>query len=297
MWRTLEGLKGGSSKDNVGPVSFEYGLITTQKTKTAKCRDDRRALAHESDAQLKPLREFKGGTIRTKRGKNDRFFLVEVHRDENAEDEGIRYDPEKILGQSYILRAPKTFPSDKEIMKANEPKKRHGFWVDLGKLNRRKSRIPTDVLFGDFKCDKAENQLLVPTDFELPPRITEKLNESQKDVELGVGSRVSIAQGLPGTGKSTTLAALIFFLVKTKDEKVAGVTTANVAVDTLLNSCMKMWQELEPDTPISFIRVYSESITFSQWAARDLDRLNSPYHIDFLRSQLAVKFPGSHTAY
>ena len=82
-------------------------------------------MALESKAQSESLGSFKNCRIKTKMGSNDRILLVEVYRgtqDEEAEGEGIRYDPEKNIGQSYILNAPILFPvPDKKDEKKDGP--------------------------------------------------------------------------------------------------------------------------------------------------------------------------------
>ncbi|KAI4204596.1 MAG: hypothetical protein LQ346_001606 [Caloplaca aetnensis] len=61
----------------------------------------------------KPLGEFKNCNIVTKGGHNDRFLLVAVYRNQPVRDEGVRFEPESSLGQSYVLDAPEAFPFDK----------------------------------------------------------------------------------------------------------------------------------------------------------------------------------------
>ena len=99
----------------------------------------------------------------------------------------------------------------------------HGFQVDPVKLNRPKTEIPIDSLFGDLKCDPVENQL-VADDVVLPHDIASGLNQSQIDsIVMSVKNKVSVIQGPPGTGKSSTLAALMAFFYEHKGEKIAGV--------------------------------------------------------------------------
>ena len=71
-------------------------------------------------------------------------------------------------------------------------------------------------------------------------------------------------------------------------EKIVATAMANVAVDSLLASCVKVWRKFDKDGPIPFIRVYSESQILSQWASEDMETLSSPYHIDTLRNNLAI---------
>lgn len=58
-------------------------------------------------------------------------------------------------------------------------------------------------------------------------------------------------------------------------------------MDSLLDSCVKMWDELDPNTPAPFVRVYSAGQIQAQWSVGDLSALEHPYHIDQLRHQLA----------
>lgn len=100
----------------------------------------------------------------------------------------------------------------------------HGFYIDKAVLARPKSKIPTDELLGDLKCDEIKNTL-VQTDIPLPAALKAQLNSTQIEVlEMALGHSVSILVGPPGTGKSWTLAAFVRFLVTARGQKVAGVT-------------------------------------------------------------------------
>lgn len=77
-------------------------------------------------------------------------------------------------------------------------------------------------------------------------------------------------------------------MLRNAAEKIVATAMANVAVDSLLASCVKLWRKFDKDGPIPFIRVYSESQILSQWASEDMVTLSSPYHIDSLRNQLAI---------
>ncbi|KAL8716846.1 MAG: hypothetical protein Q9225_005861 [Loekoesia sp. 1 TL-2023] len=318
-------------------------------------RADYKALAIEAKAQLDSLGVFENCRIVTKQGRTRRFVTVEVYRD-ISEDTGdsvaVQHDEEKKIGQSYILRAPNTFPSDEDTLKEcpvlggetvgwelvvaksrehtdaalvgtirnsfgirgiadfigkeeygvtleplfndvqgdrarssvtkhledldNESKRLHGFFVNPEQLNRQKPKIPTDRLFGDWKCDAGENQL--DSDIQLPDNVTAKLNDSQLEyVSKAVASKVSICQGPPGTGKSSTAAALLLYLLTVKHEKVAAVAVAS--------------------GPKPFARVYSESMIFSQWAQGEFDTLNDPLHIEYLRHELAQQTPDAWGGY
>lgn len=106
----------------------------------------------------------------------------------------------------------------------NVSKDSHGIWVLPEALNRQKSHLPLDQLFGDLRCAPEENQLPLDTGSQLPAHIAAGLNPVQKEcVDQAIRSKVSIIVGPPGTGKSTTLAALIIFLVKHQGQKVAAV--------------------------------------------------------------------------
>ncbi|KAL8750646.1 MAG: hypothetical protein Q9184_006352, partial [Pyrenodesmia sp. 2 TL-2023] len=340
---------------------------------------DRKALSAEYEEQKKSLGEFKNCTIVTKRGRNDRYLLVEVYRDQAARDEGVRFDPDSSnLGQSYVLNAPKTFPSDKDYMKehpvlgsretlgwivdvapetdtndsgaifvgmivnslgtegidkfvdktesgvsldpifndvqgdrarqslsrhnddlANVSKDSHGIWVLPEALNRQKSHLPVDQLFGDLRCAPEENQLPLDAGTQLPAEIAGGLNPVQKEcVDQAVRCKVSIIVGPPGTGKSTTLAALIIFLVKNLGQKVAAVAPQNAAVWALLESCIKAWRKLMgPNSSPPFVWVFSQSTILKQWESGDFDKLNSEFHIDYLCHQQALQSPASKREY
>ncbi|KAL9635328.1 MAG: hypothetical protein Q9204_002665 [Flavoplaca sp. TL-2023a] len=63
------------------------------------------------------------------------ILLVKVFRAEAARDEGAHYDPEATFGQSYIVNAPETFPSTKEMLKAHPVPggETLGWQIDLAK--------------------------------------------------------------------------------------------------------------------------------------------------------------------
>lgn len=72
----------------------------------------------------------------------------------------------------------------------------------------------------------------------------------------------------------------------------------DVAIDAALESAIKFWQSLEPDTQTlaPFVRVYSDSSIMRQWQD-DRGKLDSPYHIDALRYTIAMADQSKWTAY
>lgn len=101
-----------------------------------------------------------------------------------------------------------------------------GFLVDPEK-QRAQSLLPVDALFGNLKCNHAENRLEVG-DSQVPADILEKLNDSQqKALYQTLSFQASITQGPPGTGKSTFIGAATRHLVANKGEKVAAVAMAS----------------------------------------------------------------------
>ncbi|KAL8963379.1 MAG: hypothetical protein Q9193_000352 [Seirophora villosa] len=352
-------------------------------------RDDRHALDCETEAQLKALGVFDDVEIRTRRGANHRTLLVEVHRSRSTDvgkDEGVRYDPEKKLGQSYTVDKSSIFVKEEETFEnfpcvggayseewqldvsketesersksktllfigviknsfvksksgiqdfvglteehvklsfifrdfqgdrmrrsntrheediSQQSKHDHGFFTDIEKFQRLKPILPIDSLLGGLKCDTDDNKL-VQDDVELPDEVMGKLNVSQQTfIKLAKQSKVSIAIGPPGTGKSTTVAALMRVLLRskdtTKDDKVSVLAVTNVAVDAALESGIKFWQSLETgtDTLAPFVRVYSESSILRQWQD-DRQKLASPYHLDSLRYAYAKANPSGFGAY
>ncbi|KAL8922926.1 MAG: hypothetical protein Q9208_004888 [Pyrenodesmia sp. 3 TL-2023] len=181
---------------------------------------------------------------------------------------------------------------------SNASRDRHGFYVLEKALERAQSKIPIKTLFGDFKCEPGENRLCELTDVQLPPAIAAELNNSQMEcVVQAITCKVSITVGPPGTGKSSTLAALIIFLVDVKGEKIAAVAATNVAVDALLSSCIELWRKLYPGTEPPFVQVYSEGMIDKQWEAGEMDKLHSPCHINKLRHDLASQEPKAYGAF
>ncbi|KAG7001307.1 hypothetical protein G7Y79_00032g066600 [Physcia stellaris] len=172
-----------------------------------------------------------------------------------------------------------------------------GFFVDPNK-ERPRTQLPAYTLFSNLKCNEEENQLELVVKSDIPADIRDKLNDTQLDALVqALGHKASVCQGPPGTGKSTFVAAATRHLVVNKGEKLAEVAMANVAVDELLHSAVKMWRRFDSEGKIPFARIYSESQIQSQWAADETDLLNSPYHIDQLRFQLAQSNRSKWQAY
>ena len=114
---------------------------------------------------------------------------------------------------------------------------------------------------------------------------------------MALGYKVSAIWGPPGTGKSLVLAMFIEYLVKHTDEQVVACALANMVVDFLLASCIKVARIFSPDAQLPFARMYSESQILAQWQVGETKTLNAPYHIDNLRHQVAQKNPTSWRSY
>ena len=136
-----------------------------------------------------------------------------------------------------------------------------------------KSQLPGMTLFSDQMCDEAENAL--SGSIRVSADVLGLLNEPQQNaLQMILGHKVSIVWGPPGTGKSMTLAALVIHLLTSTVEKFVGTAMANVAVDALLDSCVKLWRRHAKDgLAPPFVRVYSESQTESQLQAGAYDTL------------------------
>lgn len=142
---------------------------------------------------------------------------------------------------------------------------------------RPRSQLPGLTLFGEEMCDEEEN--LLPGAPEISSEIHNIINEPQRlSIESMLSHRTSIVWGPPGTGKSTSLAALIRLLLTDTDEKIVGTAMANVAVDSLLESCHKLWCRIaEGHSSAPFARIFSEAQIEAQWQASDYTTLNGQY--------------------
>ena len=141
-----------------------------------------------------------------------------------------------------------------------------------------KSQLPGMTLFSDQMCDEAENTL--PGSIQVSGDVLDLLNEpQQRALQMILGRKVSIVWGPPGTGKSTTLAALVLHLLTRTEEKFVGTAMANVAVDALMDSCVKIWKRQHAKDGIAppFVRVYSEAMIESQWQADDRNTLSNEF--------------------
>lgn len=163
--------------------------------------------------------------------------------------------------------------------------------------DKPKSQLPGLRLFGGDKYVEEENQLSGES-LPISREILDILNEAQnKGLEMMLGHMISIAWGPPGTGKSLLLACLARLLLTKSDEKFVGTAMANVAVDSLMDACIKLWRRTEPNVPPPFARVYSEAQIESQWLAGDHDFLSGEFHLDQLRFKRAQQNPARWDAY
>ncbi|KAL8721556.1 MAG: hypothetical protein Q9181_007682, partial [Wetmoreana brouardii] len=175
-----------------------------------------------------------------------------------------------------------------ENMLDENSKAMHDFFVQP---KQPMTRLPVDNLFIG-RCLAAGNHFEGPAvDSDAAEVIrSHGLNPSQAEYfRLALGSKVSIAHGPPGTSKSIVLAALIHCLVANKGERIAATAMTHVAVDQLLERCVKAWQARNPNVPAPFLRLYSEAQIVAQWAAGDHECLQSPFHIDQRRYELACE--------
>ncbi|KAL8649231.1 MAG: hypothetical protein Q9226_005663 [Calogaya cf. arnoldii] len=122
-----------------------------------------------------------------------------------------------------------------------ESQSSYSFDVDPVVLQRPKSKIATvDELLGDLNYDETKNTL-AEDNILLPANLRVQLNSTQaKALEMASRHSVSILHGPPGTRKSRTLAAFIWYLVVSRAQKIAGIAVQNVAIDTLLDSSIEL---------------------------------------------------------
>ncbi|KAL8763537.1 MAG: hypothetical protein Q9184_000663 [Pyrenodesmia sp. 2 TL-2023] len=224
------------------------------------------------------------------------FARGDIHDFINKVDKGVTLGPVVIdvQGDRAVNAGSKRIDDINE-----ESKARYQFLTDPESLNRQKSKIPLDTLFAGLPCNPAENEL-VPGDVQLPPTAMAKLNASQANYcKMAYKSKVSVAVGPPGTGKSSTLGGLIYSLVEKDGEKVAGLAVSmisiDVAVQALLKSAMKTWEALRPGTNPPFVHVFSESTILRQWVNGQI--MTGQCHLDFLRYKIAYADQAAYPGY
>ena len=233
-----------------------------------------------------------------------------------GEDHGVTLDPifRDVSGQRQRYSLSR-FGQDLD----NESKKLRGFFVDAKKEVLPKSKLPVDMLFSGPECVAAGNALPA-TDMGALADVVHRLDPTQTNAFTNaMDHAISVAQGPPGTGKSRLIGAIIRALI-VKGEKIAATASSSklrfptyirqllqmiqadrmrpdVAVNNLLGAALSFWNLILPGIQPPFARIFSESQILSQWAMRDLDVLSSPYHLDQLRYQWALKDGGEWGGY
>lgn len=108
-----------------------------------------------------------------------------------------------------------------------ESKRLHGFFTEPETVGRPKTKLPVNMLFGNFNCNDDENRL-APVDSQISADVAAKLNPSQlRYARTALVSRVSTGLGPPGTGKSSMTGALTYDLVANKQERIAATAVTS----------------------------------------------------------------------
>ncbi|KAL8912617.1 MAG: hypothetical protein Q9171_002419 [Xanthocarpia ochracea] len=205
------------------------------------------------------------------------FFETGIANFVDKEETGVSLDP--IFMDIQESRGRSAMGDFRSVL-SNISKEMHGFFV--ADMNRPNTLLPAATLFLERPCNEEEN--LLDT---IDKKFTEELNASQHQVlKTALSSKISVAHGPPGTGKSTVLGAIVLYLIAVLNELVAATAMSNA----FLSACVKAWTKMYPRGGIApFARLYSEGQIRAQWQARDTGRLNSPYHIDQLRYKRALE--------
>lgn len=108
-----------------------------------------------------------------------------------------------------------------------ESERLHGFFTELETTGRPKTKLPVNMLFGNFNCNDDENRL-APVDSQISTDVAAKLNPSQlKYAQTALVSKVSTGLGPAGTGKSSMIGALVYDLVANKQERIAATAVTS----------------------------------------------------------------------
>ncbi|KAL8861845.1 MAG: hypothetical protein Q9178_001714 [Gyalolechia marmorata] len=213
------------------------------------------------------------------------FYETGIKDFENKEETGVYLDP---IFMDILESRGRSAQGDFNLGLEMDSKELHGFFEHRDK--RDPILLPAETLLLDRQCNKEENRLEGIDVDAVDRKFTQRLNPSQHLVfKTALTNKISIAHGPPGTGKSTVLGSIVLYLAAGLGEQVAATAMSNNAVDALLSSCARVWTDKGGTPP--FARLYSEAQIRAQWQARDMERLNSPYHIDQLRYQYALKDP------
>jgi len=85
-----------------------------------------------------------------------------------------------------------------------------------------------------------------------------KMNEEQTDaLRTAVNERICFIWGPPGTGKSTTLAAITKFLAEQQKKKILVLSHTNAALDSLVDKIIDKWERNSDDGDIIRIGISS----------------------------------------
>ena len=122
----------------------------------------------------------------------------------------------------------------------------------------------------------------LPVNFEVLTPPNHPLNQSQVDaVEFALTHKVALIRGPPGTGKTTTAAAIIYNLLRYTNAKVLVCAPSNIAVDHLTLSLRVYGDDVKA------LRIYSRTMVEREGV---LLAESSALHWE-LREKLAIQYP------
>ncbi|KAL8868274.1 MAG: hypothetical protein Q9174_005095, partial [Haloplaca sp. 1 TL-2023] len=211
-----------------------------------------------------------------------------------------------------------------------------GFFRPTNAAKAPGTTLPVSAMFAGQPYTASINNIEGPQ-AQLPPSITEGLTPKQLEgLNNWLRFRVALIQGPPGTGKSFVASGAVQYTCDETEGQAAGVavsisffdavvpaylikdllfklrvlvytilqvevaywwTTPDVAVDRLLESCVKRWNKTHPDKCAPFVRVYSETHIRKTFASREFQSLRAPNHLEELRYQLALVDAGAYPNY
>ncbi len=115
--KTMEGRAG-----HLRALLTGHDLLDIQGRWNSILSTDRECLLAETEAQQAQLGMFKDCRIKTKAGgRSGRNVIVEVYAPQPTDpnnNQAAQVDYDSLIGSSYWLKAPQTFPTDQETLKS-----------------------------------------------------------------------------------------------------------------------------------------------------------------------------------
>ena len=159
--------------------------------------------------------------------------------------------------------------------------------------DRSLSKLPLEKLFLVGKPVPEKTELAIEISLPLPGKWEQGLKDRQATgVEDSIMNKLFAIHGPPGTGKSHVASRIIWVLLTMfPGEKVLCSAPANVALESLMNRCIKECKALGMEE-LPFVRIWSISQTKTQYSNREYAVLDAYSHGRSQRCVLYNSRPG-----